>query len=108
MKALAGDRDELGVPAVIRLVAEMDRYIPLPERVIDSPFLLRIEEVYTISGRGTVATGCIERGIIRVNDEVEVVGLRPTLKTTAPASRSFGSMSMQVRRATMPDCCCGV
>jgi elongation factor Tu len=89
LKALAGDRDELGVPAVIRLVAEMDRFIPLPERVIDSPFLLRIEEVYTISGRGTVATGCIERGIIRVNDEVEVVGLRPTLKTTCTSIEIF-------------------
>ena len=89
LKALAGDRDELGVPAVVRLVAEMDRFIPLPERVIDSPFLLRIEEVYTISGRGTVATGCIERGIIRVNDEVEVVGLRPTLKTTCTSIEIF-------------------
>jgi elongation factor Tu len=89
LKALAGDRDELGVPAVIRLVAEMDRFIPLPERVIDSPFLLRIEEVYTISGRGTVATGCIERGIIRVNEEVEVVGLRPTLKTTCTSIEIF-------------------
>jgi elongation factor Tu len=89
LKALAGDRDELGVPAVIRLVAEMDRFIPLPERVIDSPFLLRIEEVYTISGRGTVATGCIERGIIRINDEVEVVGLRPTLKTTCTSIEIF-------------------
>jgi elongation factor Tu len=89
LQALAGDRDELGIPAVIRLVAEMDRFIPLPERVIDSPFLLRIEEVYTISGRGTVATGCIERGIIRVNDEVEVVGLRPTLKTTCTSIEIF-------------------
>jgi elongation factor Tu len=89
LKALAGDRDELGVPAVTRLVAEMDRFIPLPERVIDSPFLLRIEEVYTISGRGTVATGCIERGIIRVNDEVEVVGSRPTLKTTCTSIEIF-------------------
>jgi elongation factor Tu len=89
LKALAGDRDDLGVPAVIRLVAEMDRFIPLPERVIDSPFLLRIEEVYTISGRGTVATGCIERGIIRINDEVEVVGLRPTLKTTCTSIEIF-------------------
>src|SRR6185503_5838322 len=80
LKALAGDRDELGVPAIIRLVAEMDRYIPLPERVIDAPFLLRIEEVYSISGRGTVATGCIERGVVRVNDSVDIVGLRATLE----------------------------
>jgi elongation factor Tu len=89
LKALAGDRDELGVPSILRLVAEMDRYIPLPERVIDAPFLLRIEEVYSISGRGTVATGCIERGVIRVNDGVDVVGLKPTLKTTVTSIEIF-------------------
>src|SRR3569832_1427784 len=87
--ALQGDQDDLGVPALIRLVDEMDRYIPLPERVITAPFLLRIEEVYTISGRGTVATGCIERGVVRVNDEVEIVGLRPTMKTIATSIEIF-------------------
>jgi elongation factor Tu len=89
LKALAGDRDELGVPAVLRLVAEMDRYIPLPDRVIDAPFLLRIEEVYSISGRGTVATGCIERGVVRVNDAVDIVGLKPTLRTTVTSIEIF-------------------
>jgi elongation factor Tu len=88
-KALQGDSDPIGVPALIRLVDEMDRYIPLPERVITAPFLLRIEEVYTISGRGTVATGCIERGVVRVNDEVEIVGLRPTMKTIATSIEIF-------------------
>jgi elongation factor Tu len=73
LKALAGETDELGVPSIVRLVAEMDRFVPLPERVIDAPFLLRIEEVYSISGRGTVTTGCIERGVVRVNDEIEIV-----------------------------------
>jgi len=89
LKALAGDRDELGVPAILELVAQMDRFIPLPERVIDAPFLLRIEEVYSISGRGTVATGCIERGVVRVNDAVDLVGLKPTLKTTVTSIEIF-------------------
>jgi elongation factor Tu len=89
LKALAGDRGDLGEPSVIRLVAEMDRFIPLPERVTNAPFLLRIEEVYSISGRGTVTTGCIERGIVRVNDEVEIVGLRPTMKTTCTSIEIF-------------------
>ena len=87
--ALAGNRGELGVPAIIRLVAEMDRYIPLPDRVINAPFLLRIEDVYSIAGRGTVVTGSIERGIVRVNDEVEIVGLRPTMKTTCTSIEIF-------------------
>jgi elongation factor Tu len=89
LKALAGDRDELGVPAIIRLVAEMDRFIPIPDRVIDCPFLLRVEQVYSISGRGTVVTGNIERGVIRVNDEAEIVGLRPTRKTTCTSIEIF-------------------
>jgi elongation factor Tu len=87
--ALAGDRSELGVPSVVRLVAEMDRYIPLPDRVINAPFLLRIEDVYSIAGRGTVVTGPIERGVVRVNDEVEIVGLRPTIKTTCTSVEIF-------------------
>ena len=89
LRALNGERDELGVPSIVRLVAEMDRFIPLPERVIDAPFLLRIEEVYSISGRGTVVTGNIERGVVRVNDDVEIVGLKPTLKTTATSIEIF-------------------
>ena len=87
--ALEGDRGALGVPAVARLVTEMDRYIPLPERVINAPFLLRIEDVYSIAGRGTVVTGPIERGVVRVNDEVEVVGLRSTIKTTCTCVEIF-------------------
>jgi elongation factor Tu len=89
LKALQGDRDALGVPAIVRLVAEMDRFIPLPQRVNEGPFLLRIEEVYSISGRGTVVTGCIERGVIRVNDEAEVVGLKSTIKTTCTSIEIF-------------------
>jgi elongation factor Tu len=89
LKALAGDRDELGVPSIVRLVAEMDRFIPLPDRVLNGPFLMRVEEVYTISGRGTVVTGCIERGVIRPNDEVEIVGLKPARKTTCTSIEIF-------------------
>jgi elongation factor Tu len=87
--ALEGNRGELGVPSIATLVTEMDRYIPLPERVINAPFLLRIEDVYSIAGRGTVVTGPIERGVVRVNDEVEVVGLRPTIKTTCTCVEIF-------------------
>jgi elongation factor Tu len=87
--ALEGNLDELGVPSIARLVTEMDRYIPLPERVINAPFLLRIEDVYSIAGRGTVITGPIERGVVRVNDEVEIVGLRPTIRTTCTCVEIF-------------------
>jgi elongation factor Tu len=87
--ALEGDRGELGVPSIVRLVAAMDSYIPLPERVINAPFLLRIEDVFSIAGRGTVVTGSVERGIIRVSDEIEIVGLRPTIKTTCTSIEIF-------------------
>jgi elongation factor Tu len=87
--ALEDNRGELGVPSIIRLVTEMDCYIPLPERVIHAPFLLRIEDVYSIAGRGTVVTGPIERGVVHVNDEVEVVGLRPTIRTTCTCVEIF-------------------
>ncbi|HEY0686339.1 MAG TPA: elongation factor Tu [Steroidobacter sp.] len=89
MKALAGDSDELGVPSIVRLVAEMDRFIPIPDRVVNAPFLLRVEDVYSISGRGTVVTGCIERGVIRVNDDVDIVGLGPTRRTTCTSIEIF-------------------
>jgi len=89
LKALAGERDPLGVPAIIELVAAMDGFIPLPQRINEGPLLLRIEQVYSIAGRGTVVTGCIERGVIRVNDEVELVGLRPTLKTVCTSIEIF-------------------
>ena len=87
--ALKGDRCELGVTSIVTLVAEMDRYIPLPDRVINAPFLLRIEDVYSIAGRGTVVTGPIERGVVRVNDELEVVGLRPTIRTICTGIEIF-------------------
>jgi elongation factor Tu len=89
LKALEGAAGELGADSVIKLVTEMDRYIPTPTRVIDKPFLMPIEDVFSISGRGTVVTGRIERGIVKVNDEIEIVGLRPTQKTTCTGVEMF-------------------
>jgi elongation factor Tu len=89
LKALEGDQSEIGVPAVIKLVEEMDRYIPVPERAIDGAFLMPVEDVFSISGRGTVVTGRIERGIVKVNDEVEIVGIKATAKTTCTGVEMF-------------------
>jgi elongation factor Tu len=89
LKALEGDQSEIGVPAVLKLVAEMDRYIPQPERPKDKPFLMPIEDVFSISGRGTVVTGRIERGIVKVGDEIEIVGIKPTVKTTCTGVEMF-------------------
>jgi elongation factor Tu len=89
LKALEGDQSEIGVPAVIKLVEEMDKYIPVPERAIDGAFLMPVEDVFSISGRGTVVTGRIERGVIKVNDEVEIVGIKATAKTTCTGVEMF-------------------
>src|SRR4030088_2425736 len=89
LKALEGDTSEIGVPSVIKLVAEMDRFIPIPKREIDKPFLMPVEDVFSISGRGTVVTGRIERGIVKVNDEVEIVGLKATVKTICTGVEMF-------------------
>jgi elongation factor Tu len=89
LKALEGDQSPIGVPAVLQLVAELDKYIPLPERAIDGAFLMSVEDVFSISGRGTVVTGRIDRGIVKVNDEVEIVGLKPTVKTTCTGVEMF-------------------
>ena len=89
LKALEGDKGELGVPSVVKLVEEMDNYIPIPKREIDKPFLMPVEDVFSISGRGTVVTGRIERGVVRVNEEVEIVGLRPTVKTVCTGVEMF-------------------
>jgi elongation factor Tu len=89
LKALEGDKGELGVPSVLKLVEEMDAYIPIPKREIDKPFLMPVEDVFSISGRGTVVTGRIERGIVRVNDEVEIVGLKATVKTVCTGVEMF-------------------
>lgn len=89
LKALEGDQSEIGVPSILKLVETMDSYIPLPERPIDQPFLMPIEDVFSISGRGTVVTGRVERGIVKVGDELEIVGLKPTIKTTCTGVEMF-------------------
>ncbi|MFN4022325.1 MAG: elongation factor Tu [Hydrogenophilus thermoluteolus] len=89
LKALEGDQSEIGEPAILKLAEMLDSYIPTPERDIDKPFLLPIEDVFSISGRGTVVTGRVERGTVKVGDEVEIVGLRPTQKTTVTGVEMF-------------------
>jgi len=87
--ALEGDQSEYGEPAIFRLADALDSYIPLPERAIDGTFLMPVEDVFSISGRGTVVTGRVERGIIKVGEEIEIVGLKPTLKTTCTGVEMF-------------------
>jgi elongation factor Tu len=89
LKALEGDQSEIGVPAIIKLVDALDTYIPEPERDIVKPFLMPIEDVFSISGRGTVVTGRIERGKIKVGEEIAIVGIRPTVKTTCTGVEMF-------------------
>ena len=87
--ALEGDQSEIGVPAVIKLVEALDSWIPTPERDVDKPFLMPVEDVFSISGRGTVVTGRIERGVIKVGEEIEIVGIRPVQKTTVTGVEMF-------------------
>jgi len=89
LKALEGDTSEIGIPSVLKLVETMDEYIPLPERPINQPFLMPIEDVFSISGRGTVVTGRIERGIVKVGEEIEIVGIKPTQKTICTGVEMF-------------------
>lgn len=89
LKALEGDQSDIGIPAIYKLVQAMDDYIPQPERQIDKPFLLPIEDVFSISGRGTVVTGRVERGIVKVGEEIEIVGLKPTIKTICTGVEMF-------------------
>ena len=87
--ALEGDQSEIGEPSIFKLADALDTYIPTPERAIDGAFLMPVEDVFSISGRGTVVTGRVERGIITVGDEIEIVGLKPTLKTTCTGVEMF-------------------
>jgi len=89
LKALEGDTSDIGAPSVIKLVAAMDDYIPQPERAIDQPFLMPVEDVFSISGRGTVVTGRIERGVVNVGEEIEIVGIRDTQTTTCTGVEMF-------------------
>src|SRR6266581_3389980 len=88
-KALEGDKSPIGVPALHKLLEAVDTYIPTPKRAVDKPFLMPIEDVFTISGRGTVVTGRCERGVVKVGDEVEIVGLRPTQSTVVTGVEMF-------------------
>ncbi|MBZ3138919.1 elongation factor Tu [Xanthomonas perforans] len=87
--ALDGDQSDIGVPAILKLVEALDSFIPEPTRDVDRPFLMPVEDVFSISGRGTVVTGRIERGIIKVGDEIEIVGIRDTQKTTVTGVEMF-------------------
>ena len=89
LKALEGDKSEIGAPAILELLKALDEYIPEPERAIDKPFLMPVEDVFSIQGRGTVATGRVESGIIKVGEEVEIVGIRDTTTTTITGVEMF-------------------
>ena len=89
LQALNGEDTELGLKSIDRLIEAMDDYIPIPERPVDQPFLLPIEDVFSISGRGTVVTGRVERGIVKVGEEVEIVGIRETARTTCTGVEMF-------------------
>jgi elongation factor Tu len=89
LKAFEGDESDIGVPSIHKLIDEMDSYIPEPERAIDGDFLMPVEDVFSISGRGTVVTGRIERGVVHVGDEIEIVGIKDTEKTTCTGVEMF-------------------
>jgi elongation factor Tu len=89
LKALEGDKGELGYESINKLMDAVDTYIPDPVRALDKPFLMPIEDVFSISGRGTVVTGRVERGIVKVNEEIEIVGLKDTQKTTCTGVEMF-------------------
>ena len=89
LKALEGDTSDIGAPSVVKLVEALDEYIPEPERAIDQPFLMPIEDVFSISGRGTVVTGRVERGVIKVGEEIEIVGIKETTVTTCTGVEMF-------------------
>ncbi|MDA7751379.1 elongation factor Tu [Methylophilaceae bacterium] len=89
LKALEGDQSEMGEPAIFRLAEALDTYIPEPKRAIDGAFLMPVEDVFSISGRGTVVTGRVERGVVKVNEEIEIVGLKPSETTTCTGVEMF-------------------
>tara|TARA_Y100000590_G_scaffold262183_1_gene294256 strand:- start:3611 stop:4801 length:1191 start_codon:yes stop_codon:yes gene_type:complete len=89
LKALEGDSSDIGAPSIQKLVAEMDKFFPQPERALDGDFLMPVEDVFSISGRGTVVTGRVERGIIKVNDEIEICGIKDTQKSVCTGVEMF-------------------
>ncbi|MGE4132818.1 MAG: elongation factor Tu [Bdellovibrionales bacterium] len=104
LKALEGDTGEIGEQAIMKLMEACDTYIPEPQRAIDKPFLMPIEDVFSISGRGTVVTGRIERGIIKVGQEIEIVGIRPTTKTTITGIEMFRKLLDEGRAGDNAGC----
>ena len=104
---MEGDKGELGEGAIMKLADALDSYIPTPERAIDGAFLMPVEDVFSISGRGTVVTGRVERGIVKVGEEIEIVGItRRRKRPPAPASRCSASCSTRARPATTSASCC--
>ena len=89
LKALEGDSSDMGAPAIMKLMEEVDKYVPQPERPVEQPFLMPIEDVFSISGRGTVVTGRVEAGVINVNDEIEIIGIKDTTKTVCTGVEMF-------------------
>jgi elongation factor Tu len=89
LKAMEGDKGDMGEGSIFKLADALDSYIPQPKRALDGPFLMPVEDVFSISGRGTVVTGRVERGIVKVGDEIEIVGLKPTIKTVCTGVEMF-------------------
>ena len=97
LKALEGDAD--GEAKILELMAAVDEYVPLPERPVDKPFLMPVEDVFSIQGRGTVATGRVERGIVKVGEEIDIVGIKETTKTTVTGVEMFRKLLDEGREA---------
>jgi elongation factor Tu len=97
LKALEGDTGELGEQSIMKLADALDSYIPTPERAVNGPFLMPVEDVFSISGRGTAVTGRVERGVCKVGDEIEIVGLKPTVKTVCTGTEMFRKLLDQVQ-----------
>jgi elongation factor Tu len=106
LKSLEGDATEIGEPSILKLMEALDSFIPEPKREIDKPFLMPVEDVFTISGRGTVVTGRVERGIVKVGEEVEIVGFKDTVKTVVTGWRCSASCWTRGERATTSGPCC--
>ena len=104
--AMEGDTSDMGEGSIMKLAEALDSYIPQPQRLIDGPFLMPVEDVFSISGRGTVVTGRVERGIVKVGDNLEIVGLKPTLRRCARGWRCSASCWTRGRRGTTWGCCC--
>ena len=106
MKALEGDSGPQGEESILKLMEAVDSYIPTPKRETDKPYLMPIEDVFSISGRGTVVTGRVERGIVKVGDEIEIVGIRPTQKTVVTGVEMFRKLLDEGQAGDNVGCCC--